>query len=136
MSDTTNSTNQAEHDALKTVVVAEIVQTARGLGVQHLPDVDRMVAGRVWPGGHGWVGEIGEGSNIRAVGDMYESIVDAIKAVDAEIRQLRDAAVNALMNGGEQAAHLAATRDHWQPPILTVFAEIDQQEPWLLQITV
>jgi hypothetical protein len=134
VSDTTNTTSLAEHDTPDTVVVAEIVQAAHGLGVRHLPDVDRMVAGRVWPGGYGWVGEIGEGSNIRALDDMYESMLDAIKAVDTEIRQLRDVAVNALMNGGEQAARLAATREHWQPPILTVFAESDQKEPWLLHI--
>lgn len=97
-----------------------------------------MVTGRVWPGGQGWVGEIGEGSNIRALDDMYDSMPDAIKAVDTEIRRLRDTGVNALRGGGEQAASLAVslavTREHWQPPVLKVFADVSQEKPWLLQL--
>jgi hypothetical protein len=134
VSDTTNPTALAVQDNPGTVVVAEIVHAARNLGVQHLPDADRLVTGRVWPGGQGWVGEIGEDRNIRALDDMYESMIDAIKAVDTEIRQLRDATVKALINGGEQAARLATTREHWRPPVLKVFAEVEQQQPWLLQL--
>ncbi|MGB8996213.1 MAG: hypothetical protein WCC65_13000, partial [Pseudonocardiaceae bacterium] len=81
MSETANPTDLAVQDTPETVAVAEIVETAHGLGIQLLPEVDRMVTGRVWPGGQGWVGEIGEGSNIRALDHMYESMLDAIKAV-------------------------------------------------------
>lgn len=133
MSGTSTPTNLPA-DAPETIAVSELVHAARGLGVQHLPDADRLVTGRVWPGGQGWVGEVGEGSNLRALDDMYESMVDAIKAVDSEIRQLREATVNALLAGGEQSARLAASREHWQPPLLHVFAEVAQQKPWLLQL--
>lgn len=109
--------------------MAEIAQAARGLGIQLPPEIDRMVTGRVWPGGQGWVGEVGEGSNVRALDDMYDSMLVAIKAVDIEIRRLRDTAVNALRGGGERAASLAA-REHWQPPVLKVFADVSQQKPW------
>lgn len=134
MSDTANSTDLAVQDPPETLAVAQIVQAARGLGVQLPLEVDRMVTGRVWPGGQGWVGEVGEGSNVRALDDMYDSMLEAIKAVDTEIRWLRDTAVNALRGGGEQAANLAATRGHWQPPVLKVFADVSQQKPWLLQL--
>lgn len=133
MSDVTNF-KSAVQGSTETIAVTEVIETARGLGVQPLPHVDRLVTGRVWPGGQGWVGEVGEGQNIRALDDMYESMVDAIKAVDTEIRQLRGAAVNALMNGGVEAAQLAATREQWQPPVLKVFADTGQQEAWLLQL--
>ncbi|MGH3833364.1 MAG: hypothetical protein ACRDRS_23505 [Pseudonocardiaceae bacterium] len=133
MSDATNVT-LAVQDSTATISVTKVIEIARGLGVAHLPEVDRLVTGRVWPGGHGWVGEVGEGQNIRALDDMYESIVVAIKAVEAEIRQLRDAAANALMNGGVDAAQLAATREQWQFPVIKVFADSSQQEAWLLQL--
>jgi hypothetical protein len=134
LSDTANPTDLAVQDAPETIAVTEIVQAARGLGIQLLPEADRMVTGRVWPGGQGWVGEIGEGSNIRALDDMYESMPDAIKAVDTEIRRLRDTAVNVLRGGGEQAASLAVIREHWQRPVLKVFADVSQEKPWLLQL--
>lgn len=134
MNDTTKPTNLLVQDLPEIVSVAEIVQAARAVGVKLLPEVDSLVTGRVWPGGHGWVGEIGESSNIRALDDMFESMVDAIKAVDTEIRQLRDSAANALLAGGEQAASLAATRKNWQPPVVKVFADTSQQNPWLLQL--
>lgn len=134
MSDTANFTDLAVQDPPATLAMAEIVQAARGLGIQLQPEVDRMVTGRVWPGGQGWVGEVGEDSNVRALDDMYDSMLDAIKAVDTEIRRLRDTAVNALRGGGQQAASLAATREHWQPPVLKVFADVSQHKPWLLQL--
>ncbi|MGH3868519.1 MAG: hypothetical protein ACRDQ4_20835 [Pseudonocardiaceae bacterium] len=133
MSDVTN-VKLAVQDPTETTTVAKVIEIARGLGVAHLPHVDRMVTGRVWPGGHRWVGEVGEGKNLRALDDMYESMVDAIKAVDAEIRRLRDAAVNVLMNGGVDAAQLATTREQWQFPVIKVFADSGQQEAWLLQL--
>ncbi len=134
MSDTKDSATVAVQDAGETITLAEVVSTAHALGVHHMPDVDRMTSGRVWPGGHGWVAELGAGSNIRALDDMYESMVDAVKAVDADIRRLRDAAVNALMNGGVETARLATTRERWQPPVLKVYAEVEQQDAWLLQL--
>jgi hypothetical protein len=134
VSDTASPAALAVQDATEIVVVAEVVQAARYLGVQHLPDADRLVTGRVWPGGHGWVAEIGEGGNVHALDDMCDSMIQAIKAVDAEIRRLRDATVTALRDGGEQAAQLATTREHWEPPVLKVTAEISQQQPWLVQL--
>jgi hypothetical protein len=134
VSDSANFTAQVVRDAPETVSVAEIIQAAHELGVQPLPETDRLVTGRVWPGGHGWVGEVGDGGNIRALDDVYESMIDAIKAVDNEIHRLRDAVVNALLGGGEHAVGLAATREHWQPPVLHVFAEVTQQKPWLLHL--
>ncbi len=134
MSDAKDTINLAVQDAGETIALADVVNTAHRLGVQHLPDVDRMTSGRVWPGGHGWVAEIGEDSNVHALDDMYESMVDGIKAVDAEIRQLREAAVNALMNGGIEAAKLATTSERWQPPVLKIYADVGQQDAWLLQL--
>ena len=133
MSDT-SVTSPTPHGDLETVLVADVVQAARDFGVQHLPDADRMVAGRVWPVNHGWIAEAGEGNNIRALDDIYESMVDAIKAAATEIRRLRDLAVKGLADGGEQTARLWATRGRWQPLVLTVFADSDQKQPWRLEV--
>jgi hypothetical protein len=130
VSDVTN-VNLEVADSTEIIAVAEVIETARGLGVRGLPEVNRLVTGRVWPGGHGWVGE---GQNIRALDDMYQSMVEAIKAVDTQIRQLREAAVTALMTGGTEAAQLATTRDQWQLAVLKIFADSQQQKPWLLQL--
>ncbi|MGH3801168.1 MAG: hypothetical protein ACRDTD_13725 [Pseudonocardiaceae bacterium] len=134
MSDAKDTTKLAVQDSGETISLAEVIATAHGSGVPHLPATDRLISGRVWPGGDGWVGEVGQGNNVRALDDMYESMADAIVAVDKEIRQLRDTAVNALMNGGVDAARLATTREQWQPPVLQVFATADQQAPWQLQL--
>lgn len=134
MSEAEDATRLAAQDSEQTIALVEVIDTAHGLGVQRLPEEGRMIAGRVWPGGDGWVGEVGKGNSLHALDDMYESMADAIVAVDREIRQLRDTAVNALMNGGVDAARLATTRERWQVPVLQVFATADQRAPWQLHL--
>ncbi|WP_157227668.1 MULTISPECIES: hypothetical protein [Nocardia] len=117
----------------ETTIVSEIVDTARYLGIQGIPDAERMTTGRVWPAGHGWVGEIGEGPAVHALDDMYGSKDEAIEAVQTEIRRLRDETAALLTAAGGKAAELAATRPHWQAPVIKLFANASQQQPTLLQ---
>jgi hypothetical protein len=120
-------------DVSETTSVAEIVNTARYLGIHGIPEAERMATGRVWPAGHGWVAEVGEGPTVHALGDMYGSMDEAIDAVDTEIRRLRDETVELLNVAGGKAAELATTRPHWQAPVIKLFADASQQQPTLLQ---
>ncbi|MGH3898580.1 MAG: hypothetical protein ACRDTA_10050 [Pseudonocardiaceae bacterium] len=128
MSDAANTAS--EH----TPSISEIIEAARRLGVTAMPEAARLTSGRVWPTGHGWVGEIGAGTSIRALDDMYESKEAAIEAVRTEIRQLRGTTVQALVNAQGEAARLAATSDNWEPAVLEVYATPDQRKPEFLRL--
>lgn len=120
-----NSTN--------TVSLTDICDAAAGFELTAPCDADRMSRGRIWPGGAaGWVGEVGSDRNIRALGDMFETMTAAVDAVISDIRQRRDNLVNILMAAGPLAARLATTRERWEQPSIEVYITETQQNAWLV----
>jgi hypothetical protein len=94
-----------------------------------------MSQGRIWPGGiAGWVGEVGSDKNIRPLGDMFETMTDAVEAVVADIRKRRDELVTVLKTGGPLTARLATTRERWEQPSITMYTTETQQNAWLLHV--
>lgn len=124
-------------NSTSTVSLADICDAAVGFESTTSLDADRMSRGRIWPGGiAGWVGEVGSDKNIRPLGDMFESMTDAVDAVIADIRQRRDELVNILMTGGPLTVRLATTRERWEQPSIEVYITERQQKSWLLHVPV
>lgn len=122
-------------NSTSTVSLADICEATTGFELTTSLDADRMSRGRIWPGGvAGWVGEVGSDKNIRPLGDMFETMTDAVEAVIADIRQRRDELVNVLMTRGPHTARLATTRERWEQPSIKVYISETQQNAWLVHV--
>lgn len=99
--------------------LADLVHAPRSRGVP-VPDIGRLMTGRVWPVDEGWVGEVGDGVTPHIVGGLLDSMQEAVDAVEM-----------AICEGRTDAARFAALL---AAPQIKVHHYQDQAKPQLMTL--